>query len=359
MGGGGAWSPTFTLQDEFTTAEANPLTSPRTCEPGPGALVISDEENLLNIVGGVLVPSGPTTGTTATPQVYENTAYARAAGRAVIMSRKGVSNTTWSYHGWAFSAPPIAAHTAAIYYHSGGSAGVKGDSVTTGQLISTSAFEPVGVILRTAGQFYIKSGVIEWVDNADVDTNLYPVFTRRASATDMAVDSVEWMRVLDLPAPFNTQNGLATAVTATPLANATTTAEVNALIEFTWTAVTNETLNFMVRRTDDDNCWIIRGIQADGLIKLIQKEGGSETERDSDARTWTNGTAYRIVVRLMGDAIQVWVNNAPLSVYTSATFNNTATGVKVDKAGANLITWPRTLTGTAKTVWDLACAANP
>ena len=33
MGGGGL---TFLLRDDFTTAEAAPLASPRTAEPGPG-----------------------------------------------------------------------------------------------------------------------------------------------------------------------------------------------------------------------------------------------------------------------------------------------------------------------------------
>ena len=32
----------FLLRDEFTTPDAAPITSPRTCEPGPGTLTFVD-----------------------------------------------------------------------------------------------------------------------------------------------------------------------------------------------------------------------------------------------------------------------------------------------------------------------------
>jgi hypothetical protein len=42
------------LHDEFTTEDPNPVASPRTCEPGPGTLVVVDSDAQLSIAGGRL-----------------------------------------------------------------------------------------------------------------------------------------------------------------------------------------------------------------------------------------------------------------------------------------------------------------
>jgi len=53
--GGGTWiSKNALLYDTFTTPDAAPITSPRTCEPGPGTLTISQTNNPFSIVGGEL-----------------------------------------------------------------------------------------------------------------------------------------------------------------------------------------------------------------------------------------------------------------------------------------------------------------
>ena len=46
------------LYDKFTTAAAAPITSPRTCEPGPGLATIVDTENKFTIAGASLVCAG-------------------------------------------------------------------------------------------------------------------------------------------------------------------------------------------------------------------------------------------------------------------------------------------------------------
>ena len=45
----------YLLHDEFTTAESAPLTSPRTCEPGPGLGAAVDTAPVLSIAGGALL----------------------------------------------------------------------------------------------------------------------------------------------------------------------------------------------------------------------------------------------------------------------------------------------------------------
>jgi hypothetical protein len=127
------------------------------------------------------------------------------------------------------------------------------------------------------------------------------------------------------------------------------------MLEFTWAAVTGETLDIQFRRTDDDNCWIVRLVQADAKIYLFEKTAGSETERGATggtAQTLTNGTKYRIFIKFFGQKIYVFTAAetgalAQKVTYASAAFNATATGGKVTKNGTNLTAWPRTLTGSA------------
>ena len=54
--GGGTWiSKNALLYDKFSTPDAAPITSPRTCEPGPGTLTFVQPSNQLSIANGKLV----------------------------------------------------------------------------------------------------------------------------------------------------------------------------------------------------------------------------------------------------------------------------------------------------------------
>ena len=58
-----------------------------------------------------------------------------------------------------------------------------------------------------------------------------------------------------------------------------------------------------------------------------------------------NDTSYRIIVRAKAELVQVYVQWDRRNYYASATFNNSATEVKVSHAGSNLVTWPLYLSG--------------
>jgi hypothetical protein len=117
----------------------------------------------------------------------------------------------------------------------------------------------------------------------------------------------------------------------------------NGLVEATWTAATGATYELDVRRTDNDNRWIIRCDQGGSTIKLIERNGGGETERSSAAQTWTNLTAYRIVAVCDTQSIKTVVGVTAKNSYALASFNATATGVKTSHAVADLVSWPRTI----------------
>jgi lysophospholipase L1-like esterase len=115
----------------------------------------------------------------------------------------------------------------------------------------------------------------------------------------------------------------------------------DAIVEHIITAATGVTQELMIRRVDDNNCWIIRMDQAGSTVKLIEKVGGVETEKGSAAQTWTHGTQFRIVVSAEAYHILVYVGTTAKINYNSAYSNSTATGIKVSRAGTELVAWPK------------------
>lgn len=96
-----------------------------------------------------------------------------------------------------------------------------------------------------------------------------------------------------------------------------------------WSPAAAATCELSIRRTDDDNRWIVRGAESGNTIKLIQREAGVETERASASYTWGTTDKTRIWIRVEGTRIVFGTDAAQQGVYTSASFNQTETGVKV------------------------------
>jgi hypothetical protein len=329
------------LKDEFTTDDDAPMTTPRTAEPGPGTMTVIDTGNQLSTMAGKLHAASATG--TGDPRAY-GSVKVRAAGLAGISKVTTNSAIIW---GW---------HSATSAYPQKGAFQKNG---TTLQLIPGSAVGVVAantdyetaIVLRSAGAFFlIKGGAFtDWtllyVNKILTDANVYHGFAAVAGTMDVYYD-IE----ANLGAPWNSDYGIATARTASAGVGDTITSTADAVIESTWTAVTGETYELSVRRTDDDNRWIIRGSQGDSTIKLIKVEAASESEVGTAACAFTNGLAARFIVVTAGDTIAVYTDDSYRYIYyASATFNNTATGVKTSHAAANLTAYPRTISGAALT----------
>jgi hypothetical protein len=104
--GGATWvEKKALLYDTFKTDDAAPISSPRTCEPGPGLLVITDTENKFSIVDGELVCAGGKTAPAyGDPGVWlGNTgpaAYAMAAGYGALFVVTPTADTKLSKFGF-------------------------------------------------------------------------------------------------------------------------------------------------------------------------------------------------------------------------------------------------------------------
>jgi len=341
MGGGGGWEPTFLFLDKFTTLDAAPLTSPRTCEPGPGTWTVeTDTGNLLNITGGALVHTATATNN---PKINATATLTRVAGLGYFASLLRTDNNAQYFQ-------MLAANNFAVYAMRVSSI----VSLTTPNAGSAALIEPeahtyyrAGYVLRSSGAYYIFDGKLVWVSNTSA-VDVKPSIADRAGNVGALVDRVS---CAVLPGAFASDYGLATFRVAIPTDGEIKAGVADGLTEFTWTPAAGETLNLMVRRTDDDNCWIVRCVQADSKIYLYQKEGGVETEYGATggiAQTWTAGTPYRIIVQAFIGTINVHVNDTVKIMYTLAAFNQTATGVKVAgfSEGENLIAWARQLSAT-------------
>lgn len=341
---------TYLLQDEFTTPDAAPVASPRTCEPGPGTITFTDTGNRLSISGGQLVIGSDTTAYLAI-----GTAQTRAAGLAFFF-KASVSTGSGSFGGrYGWSGGGGASGSKYWFYNT-----FPGSFVT----LAATFFIPSLINITTEPQYWwvvtLANGSIFGMSTGGLHRILFiERLTTAASPQPMAMNhnstafsaiTSSW-RVGQLGGGWATDTGLTVVNVASPADGETATGLADHITEFTWTPASSEVLNLMVRRTDDNNTWIIRADQAAGNIKLFEKSGGVETQRGSTGSfTWSVGVAWRIMVIQDDVHSKVLVNrvsnNFNFNVYItygSSTFNKTVTGVKVSgfATGANLRVTPR------------------
>jgi len=94
QGAGAAAAIAWTFLDNFTTDDAAPITTPRTCEPGPGTWTVTQTGNDIDLVSGEAVFSGYVS--SSDPSLVSVSSYARSIGRALITNvRFSATNARW------------------------------------------------------------------------------------------------------------------------------------------------------------------------------------------------------------------------------------------------------------------------
>lgn len=341
----------YLLIDNFNTDDAAPLATPRTCEPGPGILTAVETDGSFAISGGKLVFTAQTTPTWGDQRLYWAIAQNRVDTPAFIFTMNldsvDVKDVTI---GWGAAATGGYLQAAIDFARSAGmTVYANANSTPFLEGLSASVDYKCAIILRpTAGAFFIIQGgtqfpdpTLFWVDSFGVAASAYAGLSNysRAGQTDA------W-KIYKAPSPWNTDYGIATNQIATPTTGNTTTSTADGIVEITWTPGVNEVLDLLVRRVDDNNCWVVRCDQAASTIKLFEKISGVETQRGTSAATWTVATPYRITVLMNGNLLFVRINYLGAFSYASASFQNTETGVKASgfATATNLISWPRVVT---------------
>lgn len=329
----------FIARYEFPTNLSAPLSSPY-IENG-GSLSIVDSGNLMPISNGLYI-SGRTN--TTDPSAISSSALSYSPGTGFFTYHEKIS---------AYRAISGFGSTL-VDFSIGCSSGV---SINTGgaNTFFSSVSLPTkiikGVVLGSSRTFYMiydGSNWVLWFISSSVSGATARKYGVSVSDAGAEGEKVHYIRLCQLQYPWVSDWDMVTNRLASPAINDTINSLGDAVVEMTWSAVTNAVWELSTRMTDDDNRWIVRCSQTDGTIKLIERNVGIEIERGSASQTWANGTSYRVVILQDGNTFRIVVGTTVKITYTLAIFNNTATTVKTDKAGTNLISWPRYISGAGR-----------
>jgi hypothetical protein len=320
-------------------------------EPGPGTRRVVDTENKLSISGGKLqCASGRTTPTTGDPGAWWGP-FVRAIGRGLFctVNAATVSSVQIGYDNSSTGSP-----IDGLVFSS--TLRAKDGSITSDALNTFTLNTDYRICIMPKGSgcnLLIKGGpefpnwTLVWVTNTSTDT---PFWLGACNYT--ATFSLDEVKVIDLPSPWNTDYGIATQRLAGNVAQgATFTHEANCLIEWTQTTLSADTGSiFRFRAQDATNYWDVRTL-ANGGFELREYAGGVPTVRGSaSAGTVLNG--HRCVLVFDGATIKGYSNNILRWTYSSATTSQTATNGRLQQLGSgavvsDIVSWPRTISGTA------------
>lgn len=352
-GGGGL---TFLLRDDFTTAASAPLTSPRTCDPGPGTLTITDTNNKLSTSSGNLAFATGGVGV-GDPGAW-GAQRTRVMGLAVVAK---VSTTASGVEvGWdnaqsgAIQCGLRIANLSNMIRDGGNLIGAETPAHST-------AYSLAAVLRPNGWMGFVKGGVLSewstvWISLTD-SGDFYPALVAHG-ATSIAV--ADTFRVLQLPAPYATDYGIATQrLSGSQSAGQTFTHEANCVLEFTdTTRPSASNLDFRFRRQDSTNYWQVT-INSSGDFTLNEVVAGTPTQRQTAAGVVTSG--HRIVIVADSTTIKGYSNATLRWTHPTASNFATATAGELTALGtsgvvSDVVAWPRVLSGAAASILDLAVA---
>jgi hypothetical protein len=356
--GGGARALTYLLNEEFTDAQAAPLTSPRTCVPGPGQIGFVDTVGADAIIsGGKYVRPHPSTGQAFNGYgLYSLTSFAREPG--LTFYAKVRTSTIDRVQAVGFHTSAALAQTPGVIFNNTASLQIADTTgvMEAGGSLTNGVDYQVAVIMRPFGALYLIRGGTQYPD-----WTLLGVLSKLAEPTvylngynyNGTID-VDQVAVVRKTGALATAYGKATAFDPVPTAGDATIGSADGHQYFTWTPQAAETLSLYFRRTDDNNCYRLDCNQAAGTIRLYRRVAGVDTELDAGkTQTWTAGQQYRIGIMFAGGSIRTFVEQwavatASKHAVSGETAFLTNTGAKVTgfTRGANWEHWPRTFSGT-------------
>lgn len=356
---GGQASRAFLIYDDCNDARAAGAVHNTPATPGPGTRTVIDTGSSLSIASGAVVLDGNRVGFGDPGLWYD--AIARATGVALFQKfnrqadvssfRIGLSNSqTGQLNGLGFRVDTNAALV-----------GTTSVSSVTNFALNTDYWAVT--ILRSAGGFVLTSPdgqnwKLAYPTLGLTTTPMYP------GLTDMAGSQAKQysLRVVQLAAPWNTDYGIATQRLAGARSPGDTfTHEADCILEYEADALpTNneEIIDFRFRIQDATNYWQLT-IDDDGDLGLNEVVAGVPTSRGTDAAHVAAGD--RIVIICDDEEIKVYEANLHRITYANAANFKTATSGELEALAAgsavkDIISWPRTMSGAAKSQLELYAA---
>ena len=326
----------------------------RAAEPGPGEWTVYDTANHLSISGGNLVVDG-NGASWADPRIVSVNSFDRVAGRALFGGFVSASSLN-SFIGWnednipaAYDQCPGGAYSqqglVCYSYESSFGLGTTTWSTTFGAAPTRSA-----LVLRSSGFFHFVLVSGEWivmrVANRFGTTPLWPVFSHSHVG---GARSIKPLSVVDLPTPFDSDYGIATDRVAGVVAAGTTFVhEADCIIEYTVTAIPSSgNIKLQFRLQDANNRLEVQC--GTGGIVAYKFISGTPTQIGSLGTSPNGGD--RIVIVADGTSVKVYVANILRITGTVSEFatetNGSLISVGVGGSVSDIVTWPRTLSGSA------------
>jgi hypothetical protein len=338
---GESGGPTWLLRDEFTTDDAAPITSPRTCEPGPGLLVVVDTEDKLSLSGGSLVCTGgkavPAWGDPGVWLAEDNSGspaeYAVSSGHAcfidlTIQSAPHIS-CGFDGDGAGLTDSPF------VYFNSTNNLEV--NSGGAGSVIGTWAVDEQYKILcvkrsPTVGEFFIINGELVWVDStAGVDGSGYPSISNHSGSFTAAVLAL--ISLADHHAAWGGDWSEVTDAKTNPASGTAFSCDVDYHVNTTFTHEDTKIVLVSTRFTDVDNrvYWHASGT---GLLVIYEYYLGTPNLLYASA-TFSDGVAYEIDVVHNGSSYKLFVDKVLVVDATLADPTTVAGGLVEDTLATN------------------------
>jgi hypothetical protein len=323
------------LYDTFTTDDAAPITSPRTCEPGPGLLAVTDTENKLSLSGGNLVCAGGKT----SPAYDDPSAWlgrdnagsvatqAITAGDAAFLDfTPAATNTICRF---AFDATSGGAMDSSIvYYRNNGNIELLKTGSDPVLCAYTATQQRVLIVPRsdTTGFFTIIGGTLYWADEETITSSVFV----RLNNYNMAFTAAD-LALLPLADYNSAWGGDWSEVTDTktnPASGTTFICESDFHLNETLTVEDTKYVYLYCRRTDNNNAVRV-GIASDRSVELRNYIDGTPEVLYAGAAL-TDGVSYEFDLVMEGSAYWLYqdkVLKASGNVANAA--NNLVTGGSV------------------------------
>jgi hypothetical protein len=366
-GGGmfdGGWRPVWLIKDEFTDTRAAGSVNGTAATPGPGTRTVTDTESKLSVSSGALaIAGGKASPAWGDPGLWMNGINRITGVGAIskIVAPAGAVRFVFGFSQSTSGEPSLP--NPCVYLYNGTIYGTQ-SNINMGAYSAGQDYV-FAIILRSTGAFVVAAGgafssaTLLWVYGSGTTATLYP-----CAVNYNATSSVDYLRALALPAPFDTDTGLATDVHAGSVSAGTTFEhQADCLIEFTVTTLaTSGYISVRFRYVDANNFWLIEIEGGTGSLRLYERVSGTYSQRGFAASAVSDGT--RIVAIAENQSISVYADNTKLFTYANAANFATATVGLTGNLGpggavSDLITWPRQLSGTAAAILNKASAAYP
>ena len=360
----------YILRDDFTTNEASPLASPRTCD-GVGNATLIQNDGTFDISGGNLV-TGAHTSDGWGELVYSSTDMSNEAGALLVFSLSFNNATDGKRAEFGIGATPIASGTRFVQYPLSFGGGYRVGVIATGFVHIDGRTETAntqinfGIIPRTTGAFFIRKDVgseykMIWIDetiststmdNVLFDCNSFEAnvhYIRQSvsgtyTPTPTASDSFDRTNSSALGstdgAGVGESGGSGLAWTeesgdwkiasnrlvcdtldgGTSRAQATVDTGVSdGVVRCTMRGAAGSSPSLLFRFNDDDNFWIAMLAIDAAQFRLYERTGGTFTLRGSGGAAGVSAdTDYEVTSIVDGTSITIWKNGDDRLAYTSS-----------------------------------------